>query len=136
MVGGPVAGDESPVPAQDRGRCDEQADPAVAGESADESGDECAVAPGHPGAWSLAVEYGELVAQYEDLDVLGRVGAGEQHHPAQEVGDHEVGHSECHRTDHAVSRAGVNPQITAVGRVSGTHSQNDLLGRAHGSASS
>jgi hypothetical protein len=75
-----VAGDESPVPAQDRGRCDEQADPAVAGESADESGDECAVAPGHPGAWSLAVEYGELVAQYEDLDVLGRVGAGEQHY--------------------------------------------------------
>jgi hypothetical protein len=75
------------------------------------------------GAWSLAVEYGELVAQYEDLDVLGRVGAGEQRHPAHEVGDHESGHSQRQRMDHAVSRAGVSPQVTAVGRVSGTHSQ-------------
>ena len=41
---------------------------------------------------------------------IGRVGACEQRQPAHEVGDHEVGHSERHRTDHAVSRAGVNPQ--------------------------
>ncbi|WP_346278157.1 hypothetical protein [Pseudonocardia sp.] len=101
-----MVGDESLVP-EHRGRCDEQGDPAVVGESADESGDERAVAPGHPGAWSLVVEYGELVAQYEDLDVLGRVEAGEQRQPAHEVGDHEVGH--CRAAAHHAERSRSRP---------------------------
>ncbi len=32
----------------------------------------------------------ELVAQDQDLDLLGRVGSGVQHQPAQELGDHHV----------------------------------------------
>jgi hypothetical protein len=46
------------------------------------------------GRWSLAVEQGELVAKHEYLDVLGRIGASEQHHPTRELGDDEVGKSE------------------------------------------
>jgi hypothetical protein len=38
-----------------------------------------------------------LVAQDEDFDLLGGVGSGAQHHPAQELGDHEVGQSQRHR---------------------------------------
>jgi hypothetical protein len=36
------------------------------------------------------VQHRELVAQDEDLDRLGGVGPGAQHHPAQELGEHEV----------------------------------------------
>jgi hypothetical protein len=32
-----------------------------------------------------------------------------------------VGQSECHQPDHSVARVDVNPQVTAAGRVSGTH---------------
>jgi hypothetical protein len=65
------------VPAQDRDWRNENTDPAVAGESVDESGDQCPVGPGDSSSPGLAVQYGELVAQHEDLDVLVRVGAGE-----------------------------------------------------------
>jgi hypothetical protein len=109
------------VPAQDCGGSDEQPDPAVAGESTDERGDERPVGPGQPRPWSLAVEHCELVAKHEYLEVLGRVGAGEQHHPAHELGGDEVGQSECHMSDHALGRGGANLQVTAVDHVLGTH---------------
>jgi hypothetical protein len=38
------------------------------------------------------LEHRELVTQDEDLDLLGGVGSGAQHHPAQELGAHEVDH--------------------------------------------
>jgi len=67
------------------------------------------------------VEHRELVAKHKYLDVLGRVGAGEQHHPTRKLGDDEVGQSECHKPDHAVGRGGANLQVRAVDPVSGTH---------------
>jgi hypothetical protein len=36
------------------------------------------------------LEHGELVAQYQDLDLLAGVGLGPEHDPAQEDGDHLV----------------------------------------------
>jgi hypothetical protein len=36
------------------------------------------------------LEYGELVAQDQDLDLLGGVGSGDQDHPAEELGEHQV----------------------------------------------
>jgi hypothetical protein len=68
--GGPVAGNEPSVSAQDRGGRDEQTGP-VAGQPAAECSDRCSVGPVHPGSRGAAVQYGELVAQHEDLDVLG-----------------------------------------------------------------
>jgi hypothetical protein len=36
------------------------------------------------------LEHSELVAQDEDLDLLGGVGSGAQHHPAEKLGGHEI----------------------------------------------
>jgi hypothetical protein len=44
----------------------------------------------------MSAQYRDLMAQYEDLRILGRVGPGEQYEPAQHSGEHEVGESERH----------------------------------------
>jgi hypothetical protein len=38
-----------------------------------------------------------LVAQDEDLDVLGGVRSGAQHHPAQELAEHQVDQPQRHQ---------------------------------------
>jgi hypothetical protein len=43
------------------------------------------------------LEYGELVADDQDLDFLAVVGSGAQHHPAQELGEHHVDQLQRHR---------------------------------------
>jgi hypothetical protein len=50
-----------------------------------------------PWPWRTSLERGELVAQDQDLDLLGGVGSGAQHHPAQELGEHHVGQLQGHR---------------------------------------
>jgi hypothetical protein len=52
-----------------------------------EGGDQCAIGSGHPRAWHASLEHGELVAQDQDLDLLGGVGSGAQHDPAQQLGN-------------------------------------------------
>ena len=72
-VGGrrrPAAGDELSVPAQDRGRRDEQPEASAEGEQSGEGGDQGAIGPGHPRPWRASLEHGELVAQDQDLDLL------------------------------------------------------------------
>jgi hypothetical protein len=49
----------------------------------------------------VSAQDGDLVTQYQDLDVLGCAGPGEQRKPAQQAGEHQVGESEGHGTDHA-----------------------------------
>jgi hypothetical protein len=88
--GGPAAGDESPVPAQDGGGRDEQSEPPAGGEQPGQGGGECSVGPVHPGSWGTSLEDGELVAQDQDLDLLRPVRSGEQDHPAEELGEHQV----------------------------------------------
>jgi hypothetical protein len=43
------------------------------------------------------LEHGELVAQNQDLDLLGGVAVGAQHDPAQELGEHLVDQSHRHQ---------------------------------------
>jgi hypothetical protein len=43
------------------------------------------------------LEHGELVAQDQDLDLLGGVGSGVQHDPAQELGEHLVDQPQRHQ---------------------------------------
>jgi hypothetical protein len=78
------------VPAQDGGRGDEQPESSADREQSGEGGDQGAVGPAHPRAWRVSLEYGELVAQDQDLDVLGGVGSGAQHDPTQQLGEHLV----------------------------------------------
>jgi hypothetical protein len=53
----------------------------AAGQQPGQRGQDGAVGPGQLRRSALALEYGDLVAQEEDLGVLGPVGAGEQGKP-------------------------------------------------------
>jgi hypothetical protein len=63
----------------------------------EQGGDHCSVGPAHPGSGSAPLEYRQLVAQDQDLDLLGGVGSGAQHEPAQELEEHLVGQPQRHR---------------------------------------
>ena len=71
--------DQVGVPAQQGPRGDDQAYLAEAarGQQPGQRGQDRPVSPGQPRCSSMALENGELVAQDEDLRVLGAVGAGE-----------------------------------------------------------
>src|SRR6185312_14870508 len=69
-LGGPAAGDQLAVPAQDGGRRDDQSEASADGQQSGERGDQGAIGPAHWWPWRAALEHGELVAQDEDLDVL------------------------------------------------------------------
>ena len=86
----PAAGHELAVPAQDRGRGNEQAEAAGHGEQSGERGDQGAVGPAEPRLSGAAAEHGELVTQDQDLDLLAGVGSGTEYEPAQERGEHLV----------------------------------------------
>jgi hypothetical protein len=60
-------------------------------------GDQGAVGPAHSWARRTAPEHGELVAQDEDLDRLGCIESGVQHHPTQELGQHQIDQPQRHR---------------------------------------
>ena len=94
---GPAAGDQLAVPAQDGGRGDEQAEASASGEESGEGADQGSVGPAHPGARRASLEHGELVAQDQDLDLLGGVGSGTQHDPVQELGEHLVDQPQRHQ---------------------------------------
>ena len=94
---GPAAGDQLAVPAQDGGRSDEQPEASANGQQSGERGDQGAIGPAHSWPWRAALEHGELMAQDKDLDLLGGVGSGAQHDPAQEVGEHLVDQPQRHQ---------------------------------------
>jgi hypothetical protein len=81
------------VPAQDGGRGDEQPEASADREQSGEGSEQGAVGPAHPRARRASLEHGELVAQDQDLDLLGGVGSGAQHNPAEELCEHLVGQS-------------------------------------------
>jgi len=43
------------------------------------------------------MQHGQLMAQDEDLDLVGGVGAGVEHHPAQQLREHLVDQFHRHR---------------------------------------
>ena len=65
--------DEGPVPAKDRLGRDEERHPPLPWDQALQSGDERPIRPGEAGTADLPAQHGELVAQHEDLRVLGDV---------------------------------------------------------------
>ena len=74
--GRPAAGDESPVPAHDRRRCDEHAEASARRKQPGQGGDQGSVGPADPRSGSAPLKHSELVTQHEDLDLLGGVGSG------------------------------------------------------------
>jgi len=72
------------VPAQQGPRGNDQGQPTqiAAGQQPGQRSPDRAVGPGQPRCLDLALEDGDLVAQDEDLGVLGTVGPGRQGEPA------------------------------------------------------
>jgi hypothetical protein len=82
---GPAATDQVGVPAQHGPRGDDQAQLAevAAGQQPGQRGQDSPVSPGQPLGFDLALEHGDLMAQDQDLGVLGAVGPGKQGEPAE-----------------------------------------------------
>jgi hypothetical protein len=60
-----------PVPAQDRGWCDQESAAAASGWQSSEGGDYGSVGPADPRSWCASLQDGQLMAQDEDLDLTG-----------------------------------------------------------------
>ena len=75
------------MPAQQGARGDDQAQLAemAARQQPGQRGQYRPIGPGQLRRPGLALEYGDLVAQEEDLGVLGPVGAGKQGKPAEDA---------------------------------------------------
>jgi hypothetical protein len=62
-----------------------------------EGGDHGAVTPTDLWSWCATLQHGQLMAQHEDFDLVGGVGAGVEHHPAQQHREHLVDQLHRHR---------------------------------------
>jgi hypothetical protein len=69
----------------------------TSGEQSGKCGDYGTVAPTESWSWRASLQDGQLMAQDEDLDLLGSVGAGVEHHPAQQLREHLVDQLHRHR---------------------------------------
>jgi hypothetical protein len=92
----------APMPAQQRLGLDEEARPTGSGQHAADRGEQGSVGGLELGMLDLAVEHGELVAQDEDLQVLGGVPAGEQGEQLDGAAQREVGEVRQHQVSSAV----------------------------------
>ena len=79
---GPAAGDEAGVPAQQGSRRHQPQPAQLRGQQPAQRAEERAVDPAQRRAWVVSAQHGNLVAEHQDLDVLGCVGPGEQRQPA------------------------------------------------------
>jgi hypothetical protein len=120
-LGGPAPGDELAVPAQDRGRRDDQAHAAPGWEETGESGDQGAVGPARPRTRDASAKDGELMAKDQDLDLFGAVRSNPQHHHAQKFGQHQVDQPQRHRPIMPGFRRRRTSKSGEVSRLSGTH---------------
>jgi len=86
------------MPAQQGPRGDDQAQLAelAAGHQPGQRGHDCPVGPRQPRCLDLPLEDGDLVAQNQDLSVLGAIGPGEQGEPAEHAQHRQVGESHRH----------------------------------------
>jgi hypothetical protein len=84
------------MPAPQRLRCDKEPRPTLAWENAADGGEESAVGGFQAGLGGLPLEDGELVAQHQDLQVLGGVTASEQREELDGAAEREVDESGQH----------------------------------------
>jgi hypothetical protein len=87
---GPLLGYQAAVPPQDRGRGDQAMAAQHRAKASDQRGEHGSVGPVKARPRVCSPQYGDLVAQDEELDVLGRGCAAEQHQPAEETVDDQI----------------------------------------------
>jgi hypothetical protein len=68
----------------------------AAGQQPGQRGQDRPVGPGQPRVLDLAPEHGDLVAEDQDLGVLGAVGPGEQGEPAEQAQHRQARESHWH----------------------------------------
>ena len=84
------------MPAPQRLRCDEETGPTLAWENAADGGEQSAVGGFQLGPGGLPLEDRELMAQHQDLQVLGGVTASEQREELDGAAEREVDESGQH----------------------------------------
>ena len=89
------------MPPQDRGRGDQAVTAQHRGQASDQRGEHGSVGPVQARPRVGSTQYRDLVAQDEQLDVLGRRRAAEQHQPAEEPAEDQIEQAERHARDHA-----------------------------------
>jgi hypothetical protein len=80
----PFSGDQATMPAQDCARCDQAMPPQRLRQPADERGEDRSIRPVHTRPLIRSTQDGNFVAQYQELDVLGRRRAAEQQQQVQQ----------------------------------------------------
>jgi hypothetical protein len=93
---GPRAGHQPPVPVQQRLRLDQEARPSDLGRTRLAAASRARSAGWSFGPWGLAAQDGELLAQDQDLQVLGGVAASKQREQLDGATEREVGELRQH----------------------------------------
>lgn len=110
------------MPAQQHVRGDESVVPALLWEQPCQGCEDGPVWPGGARSGDVAAQHCDLVAQDEQLGVLGHLPASEQREPAKQLAHDQVEESECHgwRPSPASSSA-AEPHVNVMDEVSSTH---------------
>jgi hypothetical protein len=133
--------DEASMPTQERVGLHQEERPPFTAEHTRECGEERSVVGFEPRMWVLAVQHRELMAQHEDLDILGTIAPRAQHQQVEYQADKKVEtrHAPILAAPELARLALAKPQVTAPGRVLGPHtltrSANGLAPRFCGRAS-
>src|SRR5215213_4889252 len=90
------AGHQASVPAQQRLRPDEETGPVGSGQHATDGSEQHSVGGPQPGSSRLAAQHRELVAQNEDLQILGGVATGQLDKQLDGAAQRQVGESWQH----------------------------------------
>ena len=98
---GPSSAHEAAMPAQDRVRGDQAMATQCSGQPPDEGGEDGPVRPVQAWSWVGAAQDGDLVAQHEELDVLGGGRAAQQQDQPEHLAEDQIEQPQRHGGDHA-----------------------------------
>ena len=101
---GPLAGDQTAVPGQQRSRCDQSAAPPGGGQRSGQGRQDRAVGPVRPRPGHLPAQHHHLMAQHQDLRVLRCLAAAQQDQPAR-----HPDHDQIQQTDRHEPRSCLSP---------------------------
>ena len=87
---GPSSADKAAMPAQDRVRGDQTMNPQCSRQPPHERGEHGPVRPIHTRTWVAAAQHGDLVAQHEELDVLGGGRAAHQQDQSEHLPEDRI----------------------------------------------
>jgi hypothetical protein len=105
----PAPADQAPVPAQQRLGPHEEARPAASRRHLADRGQQRPVSGLQPGTCGLATQHGRVVAEHQDLEVLGSIAAGQQHQQLDRAAQGQVGELRQHAADSEPVSGGATP---------------------------